>query len=427
MRIVRYKSAVFRYIICSVSILVCPAMTAQSAHAGTSIEAAVANALTQDPYARSLLLEAEAQDELAFAAQQLPDPTLRMGMMNFPVEDPSFLAEPMTQAVVGIRQQIPAVGSRNATSQRHANLAAALREQAAFQLKITTLHARNAWFDAHFYGNELRLRLHAEALIANLTEIIRARYSVGEELQTAVLAAELELSRIRSGLVDTQARQFEGNVELRRLTGGKTVPTGNEQLPKWKSLPPFETLRDSLGFHPRTKAIDASINAANANVLLRESEFKPSWTIDLSYGLRDGKALSGDARSDLASATMSLSLPLFAKHKQSRRRAAAQASEHALLESRIEVLRDMNAELEIAYFKWEALSQQLELLRGSIVVQSRSHAQAALQAYQNKAGGFAEVLRSYLDQINADVEQHLINVERLKVWAEIDSLNGATR
>ena len=48
--------------------------------------------------------------ELALLYRSLPDPQLRTGLMNFPIEGGGFRYEGMTQLSVGVRQMIPPRG-----------------------------------------------------------------------------------------------------------------------------------------------------------------------------------------------------------------------------------------------------------------------------------------------------------------------------
>ena len=64
-------------------------------------------ALTDEPGRGALLAQAEAMTEQAVAAGALPDPTMRVGLANYPIESGGFSTEGMTQAQLGIRQAFP--------------------------------------------------------------------------------------------------------------------------------------------------------------------------------------------------------------------------------------------------------------------------------------------------------------------------------
>ena len=60
-------------------------------------------ALEAEPGQAALEARADALDERAVADGQLPDPQLRVGLANYPIESGGFSTEGMTQAVLGIR------------------------------------------------------------------------------------------------------------------------------------------------------------------------------------------------------------------------------------------------------------------------------------------------------------------------------------
>ena len=64
-------------------------------------------ALDQEPGQVAMLARADAFDDESIAASQLPDPVMRMGLANYPIESGGFTTEGMTQLQMGIRQAFP--------------------------------------------------------------------------------------------------------------------------------------------------------------------------------------------------------------------------------------------------------------------------------------------------------------------------------
>ena len=394
---------------------------------GLTIEAAVGQTLTTDPEIHALRLMADAQTNLQDAAKQLPEPSLRTGVLNLPVDSFALNREPMTQVLIGVRQTIPAIGSRSASSMNHEHLSTAFHYQSLSQVKKSTLAARVTWLEAHYQRHAIDLTSSSLELLESLSDVVRARYASGDELQLAVLSAELELSRLQNRLIDTKRREDQTLDELQRLLGSTSNVSIGYSLPNWDVVPERNSVQESLETHPRVQAAGADIAAESAMTQLHESALKPEWHIDLSYGIRDGANLNGDPRSDFTSATLSFSLPLVAKQKLDLRVLAAKARENSARQVKSKIVRDMTAEIAVAYSDWNRLSERLRLLNQTIVTQSRNHAQAALKAYQNKEGSFTDVLLSYMNEVDVQLDQHRVKIDRLKAWATIDSLNGSTK
>lgn len=89
-----------------------PAVALLAAHAvqarPVGYEEALRAAVVEQPGVQARELQLQARRESAKAADELPDPQLRAGLMNLPVTGPEFLdPTQMTQFQVGIEQAIP--------------------------------------------------------------------------------------------------------------------------------------------------------------------------------------------------------------------------------------------------------------------------------------------------------------------------------
>ena len=73
----------------------------------TPARASLALELARDAAAASLEERSAALSETAVAEAQLPDPELRFGAVNLPVDSFALDNEPMTQLLVGLRQRFP--------------------------------------------------------------------------------------------------------------------------------------------------------------------------------------------------------------------------------------------------------------------------------------------------------------------------------
>ncbi len=87
-------------------------------------------ALLAEPGQQALQAKAAALTERGVVAGELPDPTLRVGLNNFPIQSGGFTTEGMTQAVLGLRQAFPAGKTRSISTRRFSHLADAMSENA---------------------------------------------------------------------------------------------------------------------------------------------------------------------------------------------------------------------------------------------------------------------------------------------------------
>src|SRR5690606_3529924 len=99
--------------------------------------------------------------------------------------------------------------------------------------------------------------------------------------------------------------------------------------------------------HPRILALQKQVQAAETRVELSRQEYKPEFSVDLSYGARAGTDLDGSSRPDLFSVMLVMDLPLFHEQRQDRVQASRIAESSAAMSDRDDVYRRMRSEAEL--------------------------------------------------------------------------------
>ena len=380
-------------------------------------------ALEGEPGTLALFEEATAFDELALAAEQLPDPQLRFGAANLPLEAGGFRTEGMSQAQLGVRQVFPPVAARSAAGRRQQALAEMRRAQAGDRQRQVLLAVRNAWLDTHQEGQSRRLVLDAQQLFANLVTITRSLYAVGGKNQQDLLRAELELSHLQARLIATEERETAARAVLERWIGGAASrPLAEPQ--EWPGPPSLDHLRSALAQHPALLAAAAEVAAGKAAVTLAHSRFRPNWTLDAAYGYRDGGLPNGLPRSDFFSVTASVSAPLFTAKRQQPALRAAEAQRRSADAARDELRQRLDADLLREKRRWLDLGRRLALYDDVVLEQASANAAATLAAYRSEAANFADVMRSYINDLEVRLEHVRLAVERRRSHAELAYLGG---
>lgn len=393
-------------------------------HTPLTIAAAEDLAVVGEP-GRTALLEREAAlEEQAVAATKLPDPTLRVGLLNYPLSGGSFSTEGMTQAQLGIRQAFPRGRSRALSAGRLNSLAAGLGNDAAARARDVLTAVRRAWLDVYYWQAAERIVSDSRPFFADLLNVTRSMYSVGRKSQHDVLRAELELSRLDERLLRTASAREEAQAELSRWIGREAYRPAAMKLPPWPSPPPVETLLERLETHPRLASANATLLAAEAGVELARESRKPNWALDLGYGYREGFLPNGEPRSDFVSLNVTVDLPFFGRNRQDRELAAALGDRRAATAGRQELRARLQSELHAEYSRWTDLTRRLALYEARILDQSQGQAEAALTAYQSDAGDFADVMRGFSDDLNTRLQHIRLQVELAQSYAVLANLGG---
>jgi outer membrane protein TolC len=384
-------------------------------------------AIAGEPGYEALLARADAFQEQAVAAGQLPDPVLRVGLENYPTDGGGFSAEGMTQAKLGIRQAFPRGRVRELGSEQMRAQADAFDSGADARLREVLTSVRKTWLEAYYSQQAWSVVNESRLFFADLVTITRSMYAVGRISQHDVLRAELELSRLDDRLIEADRARSEAQAALSRWLGQDAHRPTAMKLPGWEVLPTLPVLRDSLASHPVLAAASAGISARQAAVEMAEENQKPGWALDLGYGYREGYLPDGQPRSDFVSLAVTVDLPFFGKNRQDRKLAAALSERSAAEYSRAALEAQLQSELGAEYARWLDLTRRLELYESRILEQSKSQAQAALLAYQSDTADFSDVMRGFIDDLNTRLEHIRLQVERAKTYAALANLGGLPR
>ena len=384
-------------------------------------------AVADEPGQVALLAREAALEDAAVAAGQLPDPTLRVGLANFPISGGGFSTEGMTQAQLGLRQEFPRRRSRELRTKRLQAMASEFGNDAEARAREVVAATRRAWLEVYYWQRAQQIVAETRPFFADLVEVTRSMYAVGRKNQYDVLRAELELSRLDDRLLESGRAHAQSQARLSEWLGTDAYRPAAMKLPAWNRLPSRADLEQTLDEHPSLRAAAAGIAARQSDVDLANESYKPGWALDLGYGYREGFLASGEPRSDFVSLSVTVDLPFFGNNRQDRRLAAALSERRASVHSKHALQARLGSQLREAHALWSDLTRRLALYEARILAQSQEQAQAALLAYQSDTGDFAAVMRAYVDDLNTRLEHIRLQVDRAQSYAVIASLGGLPR
>jgi len=384
-------------------------------------------ALDQEPGQASFEARADSLEEQSVAVGQLPDPTLRMGLANFPIESGGFSTEGMTQGQLGIRQSFPPGKTRAVSTRQFQSLAAEMSENADARGRDVLTSVRTAWLETYYWEKAHSIVSESRPFFSDLVTVTRSLYAVGSKDQQDVLRAELELSRLDDRLIDINKQRARARAALSEWVGDESSRSIAEKLPAWEQVPALEVLHSELLMHPALRAADALVDARGAGIDLAKERYKPGWALDLGYGYRDGSLPNGNPRSDFVSLSVTVDLPLIRKNRQDRGLAAALSERRAANESKDALLRRLSSQLDSEYARWSDLSRRVDLYERLILNQAKDQANAALAAYQSETGDFADVMRGFIDDLNTRLDHVRLQIDQAQSYAVLANLGGLSR
>jgi outer membrane protein TolC len=189
-------------------------------------------------------------------------------------------------------------------------------------------------------------------------------------------------------------------------------------------LPAPEAILAGLQSHPRIRAYQQSVIAAETGVDLARQRYKPEFSVDLTYGGRGGLNPDGSGRSDLLSAMLMMDVPLFTGKRQDRVVAARVAESSAAAFGRDDVYRQLKREAEQYVATLKRQQERLELFRTILLPEADFNSEAALDAYQAAVADLTALMRARITEFELQLEYARLESESLKTRSRLQYLAG---
>ena len=140
----------------------------------------------------------------------------------------------------------------------------------------------------------------------------------------------------------------------------------------------------------------------------------------------------GKSRADLFSVGVTFDLPLFTEDRQDKEVQSAIFQTEAVKTEKLLLLRQLLGSYSSAKGRLKRLKDRQNLYTSKLLPQIHDQAEASLTAYTNDDGDFAEVVRSRIAVLNAEIDELTLNVEEQKILLELNylfigSINTANR
>lgn len=381
-------------------------------------------ALQSDPLVESHAANARSYDAAAVSEGTLPDPKLLLGAVNVPVDSFDLAQEPMTQLKIGIRQDFPRGDSLDLMQQQSQWLSRAQRHLAENARRETLSSVRRTFFNLYYEVAALHIVSETRKLFTKLVGITESSYAAGRANQQDVILASLELSRLDDRAVRIKGQEESYRAELAQWIGEQAWREIDDAFPQ---LPDPGTSLDIdalIAEHPKILAHTASVNATKASIDMARQEYKPGWSASLDYGFRSGNNPDGSDRADLATALVSLDIPLFTSNRQDRKVAASREKATAAQLERDDSLRQLKRMYEKNLHQWQRLGERAERYRTGLLASAHDNTRASLNAYQSGVTEFNTLMRAQITELDVRLEDLRIRVDRAITQANLLYVTG---
>jgi outer membrane protein TolC len=357
--------------------------------------------------------------EMAYAAGQLPDPVLRLGVDNVPLEGEdrfSLTRDFMTTRRLGVSQEMTRPEKRELKRERYQREAEKSIAQKQATIAAIERDTALAWLD----------RFHLEAMRETANDYVRASeaevesadalYRGARALQADVFAARTALA-LAQDRRDEIARRLRGaRIELLRWTGGEDAEA-LAPLPEMSSVRVAgEPLETHLGAHPEIIALEKEAEVAAAEARLATAGKRPDWTWEATYQQR------GPAYSNMFSIGVSIPWPWDQGNRQDREVASRLAAVEEVRARRDEMLRSHVGEVSAMLEEWRVGRERQARYRREILPFSRERTAASLAAYSGGKSSLGDVLAARRAEFEMRLQSLQLDLEVARLWARLDFL-----
>ncbi|BDT74184.1 hypothetical protein os4_37370 (plasmid) [Comamonadaceae bacterium OS-4] len=362
---------------------------------------------------------ATASREMAQAAGQLPDPTLKLGINNLPIDGEdrfSLTQDFMTMRSVGVMQEITRgdkLKARSARFNREAEAAEAGRAVALSNLRRDTAMA---WLDRYYQERMLDV-LRTQRVEAGLQiEAADAAYRGGRGTQADVFAARSMVAQIDDRIRQTEKQIATAKIKLARWIGDDAAHALD--TPPNLGAVPFEPfgLEDQLAHHPQIALMAKQEEVARADADIAQSNKRADWSVELMYSQR------GPAYSNMVSVNVSVPLQWDQKDRQDRELSAKLAVAEQMRAQREEAIREHVADTRMWLQEWQSNRERLAHYDSALIPLSLERTRAAIAAYRGGSGQLTSVLEARRMEIDTRMDRLRLAMETAALWAQLEYL-----
>lgn len=365
---------------------------------------------------------AAAAREMAVAAGRRPDPVLRLGVNNLPVEGPDrfrISRDFMTMRSIGVMQELTRGEKLAARSRRfEQEVLAAEAEGDATRLALRR-DAALAWVDVHYQQRALELVRQQQAEAKLQEDAALAAVRAGRGAQAEVIAARQAVAQL-----DDRAAEAEREVQVARIALARWV--GDAASRPLAGTPPLDggtvaeqDIATRVAAHPRQRALQQQEGVADAEVAAARAERRPDWSVELMYSQR------GSAFGDMVSVNLSVPLQTDRARRQDREVAARRASADRLQGEREEALRGAVAEAQSAHAALQSARARLVRYDATLLPLAADRLQAALAGYRGAGASLGMVLEARRAELDTRMERLRLEREAARLALQLQEMLAA--
>jgi len=341
--------------------------------------------------------QSNALNAMADSARQLPDPKLKFGIENVPVQGSNshrLTREGMTMQRIGIMQDYISEEKRDRKAETILAQSASSAAKAEVIRAALQRTAAQAWLDLALSQKVLSSAQKLVAETERQISVQKATVATGSSLASSVVDIRMTLLAMQDKVTLAQRDVTLAQTRLLQLTGEK-IDDASGTLPRYQRLPADpQTLEQNVGQHPEVMEAAREVDVAKARSAQSAVAAKPNVGVEVYYAHR------ADDYDDMAGVMFTVDLPMFKSERQDKDLAAdmsrsMEANDQLALANRdrVALVRTLVAQYQAAQTLWQRQQQEILPLQR----QRLSLIEAQYRAGQSTLSDLLNARRTLLD------------------------------
>ena len=360
-----------------------------------------------------------ASRDMAVAAKQLPDPVLKLGIDNLPVNGAdrySLTNDFMTMRRVGVMQELTRADKRNLRASRfdrEAEKSLAEKDVTAAAIERDTALA---WLD-RYYAEAMAAVIAEQGAQAKLEmQAAEGAYRAGRGNQADLFVARSALATFDDRASEFQRRIRNTTTMLARWIGAAAdMPLAGKPATDTIRLD-SATLDAQLTHHPQIEVLTKQEEIAQADAQLAQANKKSDWSVEVAYQQR------GPAYSKMISVGVSIPLQWDQKNRQNRELSAKLAMVEQAKAEREDILRAHIAETRVMINEWENNRERSARYQRELIPFAQQRTAATITAYRGGKASLPDVLAARRNEIDVRLQALQLESEIARLWAPLNFL-----
>ncbi len=392
-----------------------PAISALAAPPALTLEAAVALALHRSPGHQAAESATQASREAAVQAGQLPDPMLKLGVDNLPVEGPdrwSLTHDFMTMRRIGIEQQWVSSTKRAARTERAGQLVAMQEAEALMYAADIREQTAQAWIQMRHAQRALGYAMQLAQHTADDLAAVQAAHRGGKGSAADVAQAQLALARTHDGVARAKQDLTTARIALQRWVQAN-VDTVDEQLPPM-TVPVQHLAAAGLEqHHPSLIKARRAQSLAEAEVTVSATERRPDWSFELAFSQR------GSPYANMVSFGVTIPLTVNPAQRQDRAIAEKAAQATAAKLQADEAQRTLAAGLDSLQAEMTSLAGRATWLTQHALPTAQQAVDLSLAAYRAGSGTLSSIFTARRMLVEQQLQIAELERDAALAWAQL--------